>query len=55
MVLTVEETLGELCEVKVLTLKGTEVSLSYIQCFLYLVSLTNVSIFQVFFPRWRHT
>ena len=30
------------------TLKGTEVSLSYVQCFLYLVSsLINVSIFHV--------
>ena len=30
---------------KVPTLKGTEVSLSYVQCFLYLVSSINVSIF----------
>ena len=42
--------LGELCEVpKVPTLKGTEVeSLSYVQCFLYLVSSSvNVSTFHV--------
>ena len=33
---------------KVPTLKGTEVSLSYVQCFLYLVSSSiNVSIFQI--------
>ena len=30
---------------KVPTLKGTEASLSYLQCFLYLVSSINVSIF----------
>ena len=29
------------------TLKGTEVSLSYVQCFLYLVSSINVSIFHI--------
>ena len=30
------------------TLRGTEVSLSYVQCFLYLVSsLINVSIFHI--------
>ena len=30
------------------TLKGTEASLSYVQCFLYLVSSsTNVSIFHI--------
>ena len=40
----VEERLGELC--KVPTLKGIEVSLSYIQCFLHFVySSINVSIF----------
>ena len=33
---------------KVLTLKGTEASLSYVQCFLYLVSSSiNVSIFHI--------
>ena len=29
---------------KVITLKGAEVSLSCVQCFLYLVSSTNVSL-----------
>ena len=29
------------------TLKETEVSLSYVQCFLYLVSSINVSIFLI--------
>ena len=30
------------------TLKGTEVSLSYVQCFLYLISPTiNISIFHI--------
>ena len=29
------------------TLKGTQVSLSYVQCFLYLVSSINVSIFHI--------
>ena len=38
---------GELWGPKVSTLKGTEVSLSYVQCFLYLLcSSINVSIFQ---------
>ena len=32
---------------KVLTLKGTEASLSYVQCFLYLVSSINISIFHI--------
>ena len=32
---------------KVSTLKGTEVSLSYVQCFLYLESSINVSIFHM--------
>ena len=32
---------------KVPTLKGTEVSLFYVQCFLYLVSSVNVSIFHI--------
>ena len=32
---------------KVPTLKGTEASLSYIQCFLYLGSSVNVSIFHI--------
>ena len=38
---------------KVTTLKGTEVSLSYVQCFLYLVpSSINVSIFHI---TWLNT
>ena len=32
---------------KVVTWKGTEVSLSYVQCFFYLVSSTNVSVFRI--------
>ena len=42
--------LGELYEdPKVPTLKGTEASLSYVQCFLYLVSCSiNVSIFHIY-------
>ena len=32
---------------KVPTLQGTEASLSYVQCFLYLVSSINVSIFHI--------
>ena len=32
---------------KVPTFKGTEVSLSYVQCFLYLVSSVSVSIFHI--------
>ena len=35
---------------KVPTLKGTEVSLLYVQCFLYLVSLINISIFHITWP-----
>ena len=50
-----DNTTGQLMEVgkivwgpKVPTLKGTEASLSYVQCFLYLVSSsTNVSIFHI--------
>ena len=33
---------------KVLTLRGTEASLSYVQCFLYLVTSINVSIFHIY-------
>ena len=47
-----ENTTGQLMAIgrtvwgpKVPTLKGTEVSLSYVQCFLYLVSSISVSIF----------
>ena len=29
------------------TLEGTEVSLSYVQCFLYLVSSVSVSVFHL--------
>ena len=36
---------------KVPTLKGTEASLSYVQCFLYLESSINVSIFHI---TWLH-
>ena len=45
---------GRICEIpRCLTLKGTEASLSYIQCFLYLVSSSiNVSIFHI---TWLHT
>ena len=35
---------------KVPTLKGTEASLSCVQCFLYLVSSINVSIFHIIWP-----
>ena len=45
--------LGKLWGSKVPTLKGTEASLSYVQCFLYLVSPSvNVSIFHI---RWLDT
>ena len=46
------ETGGTVWGPKVPTLKGTEVSLSYVQCFLYLVSMysvssVNISIFHI--------
>ena len=55
-----ENTMGQLKEIrrtvwglKVPTWKGTEASLSYVQCFFYIVSSSiNVSIFHI---TWPHT
>ena len=50
-----ENTIGQLMAIgktvwgpKVSTLRGTEASLSYVQCFLYLVTSINVSIFHIY-------
>ena len=53
-----ENTMGQLIAIgrtvqgpKVSTLKGTEASLSYVQCFLYFISSVNISTFH---STWLH-